>query len=125
MSTKYPESLVQVGQIILVRLQWETFLALHNHLGLTDELFSHGIQPLRLFPGPGLLDRTSPVHGSKQVVSASAIEEPRENHGQHDLTGALLPEPAGEPVATPSSTAMSFPIMPQRATSSPAKVTRM
>lgn len=65
---KYPESLVRVvqvsptplgrhrgragdsdhhiiislsPQIIMVRLQRVTFLALHNYLGLTNELFSH------------------------------------------------------------------------------------
>uniref|UniRef100_A0A8C0HD08 Patatin like phospholipase domain containing 6 n=1 Tax=Chelonoidis abingdonii TaxID=106734 RepID=A0A8C0HD08_CHEAB len=38
---KYPESLVRVVQIIMVRLQRVTFLALHNYLGLTNELFSH------------------------------------------------------------------------------------
>ncbi|KFQ53326.1 Neuropathy target esterase, partial [Nestor notabilis] len=37
----YPESLVRVVQIIMVRLQRVTFLALHNYLGLTNELFSH------------------------------------------------------------------------------------
>ncbi|XP_045146245.1 patatin-like phospholipase domain-containing protein 6 [Echinops telfairi] len=41
--TKYPESLVRVVQIIMVRLQRVTFLALHNYLGLTNELFSHGV----------------------------------------------------------------------------------
>uniref|UniRef100_A0A673KID6 lysophospholipase n=1 Tax=Sinocyclocheilus rhinocerous TaxID=307959 RepID=A0A673KID6_9TELE len=38
---KYPESLVRVVQIIMVRLQRVTVLALHNYLGLTNELFSH------------------------------------------------------------------------------------
>ncbi|XP_065431823.1 patatin-like phospholipase domain-containing protein 6 [Chrysemys picta bellii] len=46
---KYPESLVRVVQIIVVRLQRVTFLALHNYLGLTNELFSHGSDG----PGPG------------------------------------------------------------------------
>uniref|UniRef100_A0A671VM81 lysophospholipase n=1 Tax=Sparus aurata TaxID=8175 RepID=A0A671VM81_SPAAU len=41
---KYPESLVRVVQIIMVRLQRVTVLALHNYLGLTNELFSHVIQ---------------------------------------------------------------------------------
>uniref|UniRef100_A0A8D2MT43 lysophospholipase n=1 Tax=Zonotrichia albicollis TaxID=44394 RepID=A0A8D2MT43_ZONAL len=39
---KYPETLVRVVQIIMVRLQRVTFLALHNYLGLTTELFSCG-----------------------------------------------------------------------------------
>lgn len=123
-------------QIIMVRLQRVTFLALHNYLGLTNELFSHvshsestgwesgvqggwgevgrverhmpprichngalcpqEIQPLRLFPSPGLPARTSPVRGSKRVVSTSATEEPREAPGRPpDPTGAPLPGPAG------------------------------
>uniref|UniRef100_A0A8D2MSR0 lysophospholipase n=1 Tax=Zonotrichia albicollis TaxID=44394 RepID=A0A8D2MSR0_ZONAL len=45
---KYPETLVRVVQIIMVRLQRVTFLALHNYLGLTTELFSC----VSLEPGP-------------------------------------------------------------------------
>ncbi|XP_049637929.1 patatin-like phospholipase domain-containing protein 7 isoform X2 [Suncus etruscus] len=37
---KCPETLVRVVQIIMVRLQRVTFLALHNYLGLTTELFN-------------------------------------------------------------------------------------
>uniref|UniRef100_A0A8C5JLU2 lysophospholipase n=1 Tax=Junco hyemalis TaxID=40217 RepID=A0A8C5JLU2_JUNHY len=48
---KYPETLVRVVQIIMVRLQRVTFLALHNYLGLTTELFSC----VSLEPGPALL----------------------------------------------------------------------
>lgn len=107
----------------MVRLQRVTFLALHNYLGLTNELFSHvsfvesgagrvgwhvppktrhkgalcpqEIQPLRLFPSPGLPARTSPVRGSKRVLT-SANEEPREAPGRPpDPTGAPLPGPTG------------------------------
>ncbi|CAD7685676.1 unnamed protein product [Nyctereutes procyonoides] len=110
--TKYPESLVRVVQIIMVRLQRVTFLALHNYLGLTNELFSHEIQPLRLFPSPGLPSRTSPVRGSKRVVSASAAEEPRETPGRPpDPTGAPLPGPAGDPVKPTSLEAPSAPLL--------------
>uniref|UniRef100_A0A672IW13 lysophospholipase n=1 Tax=Salarias fasciatus TaxID=181472 RepID=A0A672IW13_SALFA len=35
---KYPETLVRVIQIIMVRLQRVTFLALHNYLGLTTDI---------------------------------------------------------------------------------------
>uniref|UniRef100_A0A8B9LWD7 lysophospholipase n=1 Tax=Astyanax mexicanus TaxID=7994 RepID=A0A8B9LWD7_ASTMX len=38
---KYPESLVRVVQIIMVRLQRVTVLALHNYLGLTNEAVRH------------------------------------------------------------------------------------
>lgn len=54
------------------------------------------IQPLRLFPSPGLPARTSPVRGSKRVISTSATEEPREAPGRPpDPTGAPLPGPTG------------------------------
>ncbi|XP_064427760.1 patatin-like phospholipase domain-containing protein 6 isoform X1 [Mirounga angustirostris] len=125
--TKYPESLVRVVQIIMVRLQRVTFLALHNYLGLTNELFSHEIQPLRLFPSPGLPARTSPVRGPKRVVSTSATEEPRETPGRPpDPTGAPLPGPAalgsegqepdhvslpGDPVKPTSLEAPSAPLL--------------
>ncbi|XP_054828826.1 patatin-like phospholipase domain-containing protein 6 isoform X8 [Eublepharis macularius] len=79
---KYPESLVRVVQIIMVRLQRVTFLALHNYLGLTNELFSHEMQPLRLFPQPGHTSRTSPVRHTKRVISTSSVEEAKESAGK-------------------------------------------
>ncbi|XP_060926722.1 patatin-like phospholipase domain-containing protein 7a [Limanda limanda] len=45
---KYPETLVRVIQIIMVRLQRVTFLALHNYLGLTTELFNPDNQAVPL-----------------------------------------------------------------------------
>ncbi|XP_025331790.1 patatin-like phospholipase domain-containing protein 7 isoform X4 [Canis lupus dingo] len=45
---KYPETLVRVVQIIMVRLQRVTFLALHNYLGLTTELFNPESQAVYL-----------------------------------------------------------------------------
>lgn len=36
--SKYPESLVQITQIIMLRLQRVTFTALHSYLGLTSEI---------------------------------------------------------------------------------------
>ncbi|XP_069333279.1 patatin-like phospholipase domain-containing protein 7 isoform X4 [Eulemur rufifrons] len=45
---KYPETLVRVVQIIMVRLQRVTFLALHDYLGLTTELFNPESQAIRL-----------------------------------------------------------------------------
>uniref|UniRef100_A0A8C9P1D3 Patatin like phospholipase domain containing 6 n=1 Tax=Spermophilus dauricus TaxID=99837 RepID=A0A8C9P1D3_SPEDA len=110
--TKYPESLVRVVQIIMVRLQRVTFLALHNYLGLTNELFSHEIQPLRLFPSPGLPSRTSPVRGSKRMISTSATEEPRETPGRPpDPTGPSLPGPIGDPTKPTSLEAPPAPLL--------------
>lgn len=37
---RFPESLVRVIQIIMVRLQRVTFMALHNYLGLGHELIN-------------------------------------------------------------------------------------
>ncbi|XP_030401372.1 neuropathy target esterase isoform X8 [Gopherus evgoodei] len=79
---KYPESLVRVVQIIMVRLQRVTFLALHNYLGLTNELFSHEMQPLRLFPQPNHASRTSPVRHNKRVISISSIDDHKESSGR-------------------------------------------
>ncbi|KAM6170165.1 patatin-like phospholipase domain-containing protein 7 [Rhynchocyon petersi] len=45
---KYPETLVRVVQIIMVRLQRVTFMALHNYLGLTTELFNPESQAIPL-----------------------------------------------------------------------------
>ena len=38
MLQKYPDYLVRITQIIIVRLQRVTFTALHNYLGLTSEM---------------------------------------------------------------------------------------
>ncbi|NWT28274.1 PLPL6 esterase, partial [Cardinalis cardinalis] len=88
---KYPESLVRVVQIIMVRLQRVTFLALHNYLGLTNELFSHDMQPLRLFPQPGHAARTSPVRHSKR--SLGSTDEGRDTAELMKATGLETPAP--------------------------------
>ncbi|NXA00046.1 PLPL6 esterase, partial [Nesospiza acunhae] len=88
---KYPESLVRVVQIIMVRLQRVTFLALHNYLGLTNELFSHDMQPLRLFPQPGHAARTSPVRHSKRGLGST--DEGRDTAELMKATGLETPAP--------------------------------
>uniref|UniRef100_A0A5F8G725 lysophospholipase n=1 Tax=Monodelphis domestica TaxID=13616 RepID=A0A5F8G725_MONDO len=110
---KYPESLVRVVQIIMVRLQRVTFLALHNYLGLTNELFVQEMQPLRLFPSPGLPTRTSPVRGPKRVNNAMCTaEEPRDSPERPPAPpGAPLPGPPGDPVKPPAS--VEPPLAPQ------------
>ncbi|NXA15884.1 PLPL6 esterase, partial [Sapayoa aenigma] len=108
---KYPESLVRVVQIIMVRLQRVTFLALHNYLGLTNELFSHDMQPLRLFPQPGHTARTSPIrHGKRGLGSA---DEGREQGGSYPAAevfkagGLETPPPPPPP---PLSRCISMPV---------------
>ncbi|XP_074990317.1 patatin-like phospholipase domain-containing protein 6 isoform X7 [Calonectris borealis] len=99
---KYPESLVRVVQIIMVRLQRVTFLALHNYLGLTNELFSHDMQPLRLFPQPGHAARTSPVrHGKRGLGGADEGREPAD---------ALKAGGLETPVPPPLSRCISMPV---------------
>ncbi|XP_020555425.1 neuropathy target esterase isoform X2 [Oryzias latipes] len=75
---KYPESLVRVVQIIMVRLQRVTVLALHNYLGLTNELFSHEMQPSRAPPQSPHPTRTSPIRHGKRFGSLTVPEEQRE-----------------------------------------------
>ncbi|XP_059721044.1 patatin-like phospholipase domain-containing protein 7 isoform X2 [Haemorhous mexicanus] len=70
---KYPETLVRVVQIIMVRLQRVTFLALHNYLGLTTELFSCS-------QGSPLISVSSITAGAGKVgrrQTPSAVEEER------------------------------------------------
>ncbi|XP_032533189.1 neuropathy target esterase isoform X3 [Chiroxiphia lanceolata] len=94
---KYPESLVRVVQIIMVRLQRVTFLALHNYLGLTNELFSHDMQPLRLFPQPGHPARTSPVRHSKRGLGSA--DEGREQAELLKSAGLETPVPPPPPLS--------------------------
>ncbi|KAL9826870.1 LOW QUALITY PROTEIN: patatin-like phospholipase domain-containing protein 7 [Geothlypis trichas] len=71
---KYPETLVRVVQIIMVRLQRVTFLALHNYLGLTTELFSCQGQGTPLISVSNISAGGSKV-GKRQTPSA--LEEER------------------------------------------------
>ncbi|XP_076146063.1 patatin-like phospholipase domain-containing protein 6 isoform X4 [Alosa pseudoharengus] len=94
---KYPESLVRVVQIIMVRLQRVTVMALHNYLGLTNELFSHEMQPSRLLPLSPHPTRTSPVRHGKRFGSLTVTEEHREaavreaTGGEQGKEGSTVP----------------------------------
>uniref|UniRef100_UPI00398E3CDF patatin-like phospholipase domain-containing protein 6 n=1 Tax=Pristiophorus japonicus TaxID=55135 RepID=UPI00398E3CDF len=83
---KYPESLVRVVQIIMVRLQRVTFVALHNYLGLTNELFIQESQPSRLAAQPSCTSRTSPVR-HRRFISMSVADD------QKETAGKLIPDP--------------------------------
>uniref|UniRef100_A0A8D0G1A0 Cyclic nucleotide-binding domain-containing protein n=1 Tax=Sphenodon punctatus TaxID=8508 RepID=A0A8D0G1A0_SPHPU len=114
---KYPESLVRVVQIIMVRLQRVTFLALHNYLGLTNELFSHEMQPMRLFPQSSHGPRTSPVRHGKRVISVSSIEDHKESAGKQadaaapkDLADQLKLGSLESPAAPLLSRCISMPV---------------
>ncbi|KAM8972450.1 patatin-like phospholipase domain-containing protein 6 [Pelodytes ibericus] len=65
----YPQSLVRTVQIIALRLQRVTFLALHHYLGLTIELFQHDIQKE---PGPS---HSQNVHPRRPPLSRSITHD--------------------------------------------------
>ncbi|XP_074871367.1 patatin-like phospholipase domain-containing protein 7 isoform X2 [Carettochelys insculpta] len=73
---KYPETLVRVVQIIMVRLQRVTFLALHNYLGLTTELFNSESQAIPLI---SVASVTSGGSSNKEVKrqQSNVLEEER------------------------------------------------
>ncbi|XP_061585665.1 patatin-like phospholipase domain-containing protein 7 isoform X2 [Cololabis saira] len=66
---KYPETLVRVIQIIMVRLQRVTFLALHNYLGLTTELFNPESQAISLVSVANVLGDSHPHKGFRRQAS--------------------------------------------------------
>ncbi|MEQ2263961.1 Patatin-like phospholipase domain-containing protein 7 [Xenotaenia resolanae] len=68
---KYPETLVRVIQIIMVRLQRVTFLALHNYLGLTTELFNPESQAISLVSVANVLGEPHPHKGFRRQPSHS------------------------------------------------------
>ncbi|CAL9683712.1 unnamed protein product [Knipowitschia caucasica] len=80
---KYPETLVRVIQIIMVRLQRVTFLALHNYLGLTTELFSPESQAVPL------------TNVNNVICEASSGKVTRRLHFQDELPGGNF-EPLAE-----------------------------
>ncbi|CAG01292.1 unnamed protein product, partial [Tetraodon nigroviridis] len=103
---KYPESLVRVVQIIMVRLQRVTVLALHNYLGLTNELFSHEMHPSRLLPASPHVSRSSPSRHGKRFGSLSVPEEHREAALKNGRTGG---EQGKEGAGPTLSRAVSMP----------------
>ncbi|XP_044308971.1 patatin-like phospholipase domain-containing protein 7 [Varanus komodoensis] len=72
---KYPETLVRVVQIIMVRLQRVTFLALHNYLGLTTELFSSENQAIPLVSVASVTSGANAGKAVKRQVSNVSEEE--------------------------------------------------
>ncbi|XP_016898609.1 patatin-like phospholipase domain-containing protein 7 isoform X2 [Cynoglossus semilaevis] len=73
---KYPETLVRVIQIIMVRLQRVTFLALHNYLGLTTELFNPESQAISLVSVAHVLGETSSHRSLRRQPSHSEDQGP-------------------------------------------------
>ncbi|XP_012705323.2 patatin-like phospholipase domain-containing protein 7 isoform X1 [Fundulus heteroclitus] len=79
---KYPETLVRVIQIIMVRLQRVTFLALHNYLGLTTELFNPESQAISLVSVANALGEAHQHKGFRRQPSHSEDAGPEKADGE-------------------------------------------
>ncbi|KAI1900623.1 hypothetical protein AGOR_G00051830 [Albula goreensis] len=99
---KYPETLVRVIQIIMVRLQRVTFLALHNYLGLTTELFNPERQAVQLVSVTSVLGEGSSGKGLRRQHSQSFTteDEPSPEKG----TGGTGDHPTDSPGDRPGDT---------------------
>uniref|UniRef100_A0A4W6FNY8 lysophospholipase n=1 Tax=Lates calcarifer TaxID=8187 RepID=A0A4W6FNY8_LATCA len=89
---KYPETLVRVIQIIMVRLQRVTFLALHNYLGLTTELFNPESQAISLVSVAHVLGEGHSHKGLRRQPSHSddlGSEKVEAGQKQHTLLVAI------------------------------------
>ncbi|XP_042250192.1 patatin-like phospholipase domain-containing protein 7a isoform X3 [Thunnus maccoyii] len=86
---KYPETLVRVIQIIMVRLQRVTFLALHNYLGLTTELFNPESQAMPLSNVNSVMSEVNSGKMTRRLhfqdeLPAGSTESPIETDGVKD-----------------------------------------
>ncbi|XP_053466100.1 patatin-like phospholipase domain-containing protein 7 [Ictalurus furcatus] len=112
---KYPETLVRVVQIMMVRLQRVTFLALHNYLGLTTELFNPESQAIPLENVAKILGDGSPGRSHRRLsyTGEEAIAE-KLAHGSTEKkteAGELKPRPMQSPSAVfRKSRSMSTPL---------------
>ncbi|XP_029470328.1 patatin-like phospholipase domain-containing protein 7 isoform X3 [Rhinatrema bivittatum] len=89
---KYPETLVRMVQIIMVRLQRVTFLALHHYLGLTIELFNLESQAIPLVTVASVTAQTCTSKGLRRQISNMSIED---EHGERTERAGDLSESDG------------------------------
>ncbi|XP_061115365.1 patatin-like phospholipase domain-containing protein 7 [Conger conger] len=105
---KYPETLVRVIQIIMVRLQRVTFLALHNYLGLTTELFNPELQAVPLVSVTSVLGEGTAGKGlhrhSQSCIADEASVQDRGPQGSADHPG----DADGRKAAATESPSVSF-----------------
>uniref|UniRef100_A0A8B9GUF6 lysophospholipase n=1 Tax=Astyanax mexicanus TaxID=7994 RepID=A0A8B9GUF6_ASTMX len=90
---KYPETLVRVIQIIMVRLQRVTFLALHNYLGLTTELFNPESQAIPLESVASVLGEGGPGRSHRRFSQSEIHTADKPAHHsveRHTDTGLSL-----------------------------------
>uniref|UniRef100_A0A8C2BJK9 lysophospholipase n=1 Tax=Cyprinus carpio TaxID=7962 RepID=A0A8C2BJK9_CYPCA len=97
---KYPETLVRVIQIIMVRLQRVTFLALHNYLGLTTELFNKESQAVPLVSVASVVGEASPGKGlcrHSQTIEEVSEKFPQRSTDRYSDTSQMYRGEAGSP----------------------------
>ncbi|XP_056313732.1 patatin-like phospholipase domain-containing protein 7 [Danio aesculapii] len=106
---KYPETLVRVIQIIMVRLQRVTFLALHNYLGLTTELFNPESQAVPLVSVAGVVGEAGQGRGPRrhsQTNEDVSDKVPQRSSGHYSDTSDMSREDGGKPNRTESPTTL-------------------
>ncbi|KFQ90745.1 Patatin-like phospholipase domain-containing protein 7, partial [Nipponia nippon] len=105
---KYPETLVRVVQIIMVRLQRVTFLALHNYLGLTTELFNCQSHAIPLISVASVTSGGSSSKAVKRQVSNVSEEDQltktAKNYFGDNIFASVAPGAGVMPLAILSST---------------------
>ncbi|XP_029300290.1 LOW QUALITY PROTEIN: patatin-like phospholipase domain-containing protein 7a [Cottoperca gobio] len=99
---KYPETLVRVIQIIMVRLQRVTFLALHNYLGLTTELFNPESQTVPLSNVNSVIGEATSGKTTRRLyfqdeLPAGTAESPTETDGVKDSPSHRKPRSTSMP----------------------------
>ena len=121
---KHPENMAQVVQVVMVRLQRVTLLALHQYLGLGAELLS--AQPRGNLHGPRRVHHSSGAGGGAAASSNSggtpgegsaASADPSPNSPEKALMGSLKPidpdQPRPKELSPQSSTTTEEPIFVQ------------
>ncbi|XP_049326272.1 patatin-like phospholipase domain-containing protein 7 [Astyanax mexicanus] len=110
---KYPETLVRVIQIIMVRLQRVTFLALHNYLGLTTELFNPESQAIPLESVASVLGEGGPGRSHRRFSQSEIHTADKPAHHsveRHTDTDSAKSSPTQSPSASfRKSRSMSTP----------------
>uniref|UniRef100_A0A674JFC7 Patatin like phospholipase domain containing 7 n=1 Tax=Terrapene triunguis TaxID=2587831 RepID=A0A674JFC7_9SAUR len=121
---KYPETLVRMVQIIMVRLQRVTFLALHNYLGLTTELFNSESQAIPLISVASVTSGGSSYKEVKRQLSNVSEEEQGEKlekAGDTSETGNFSPSMSAPWGSGACRSRASNPVAPAPSSSSGTK----
>lgn len=80
----YPDSLVQIIQVVMVRLQRVTFTALHQYLGLSTELVQNGLEERKMSPFISETKNESSMFLQQETSLNNKKLEPPLNHQKTD-----------------------------------------